>query len=116
MTVFSDLKIFPMNLEKSNLVAKGSVVIDNTVRINFSVINGPTGRFVSMPSEKSTKTDDAGKVKYFPYISFVSRETSDELNRLVLTELDKGSAPAKATSGARPAAPAQVKRQANLPF
>lgn len=99
MSVFSDLKVFPLTLDNSSLVAKGSVVMHNSVRFNFSVINGPTGRFVSMPSEKSNKTDEAtGKVKYFPIVSVTNEEMKTELNRLVLAELDKDKAPAKSTS------------------
>lgn len=88
MSSFSDLKVFPLNLDNSNLVAKGSVVVNNIVRFNFSVMNGSKGRFVSMPSEKSNKTDENGKTKYFPVVSLLSKDMQEELNRLVLAELD----------------------------
>jgi DNA-binding cell septation regulator SpoVG len=100
MSVFSDLKIFPVNSNGSKLIARGSVVVSNTVRVNFSVLNGSKGRFVAMPSEKSNKTDEQGNTKYFPVVQLSSRELSDELNRLVLAELDGGSKSGeKSTSG-----------------
>jgi DNA-binding cell septation regulator SpoVG len=91
MSVFSDLNIFPVNSNGSKLIARGNVVVNNTVRVNFNVLNGSKGRFVAMPSEKSNKTDEDGNVKYFPVVSFKSRELSDELNRLVLERLDNGN-------------------------
>lgn len=89
MSIFSDLKLFTINSSNgSKLIARGSVVVSNAVRVNFSVLNGSKGRFVAMPSEKSNKTDDQGNAKYFPVVQLSSRELSDELNRLVLAELD----------------------------
>jgi DNA-binding cell septation regulator SpoVG len=96
MSVFSDLKIFPINSSNgSKLLARGSVVVSNAVRVNFSVLNGSQGRFVAMPSEKSNKVDEQGKTKYFPIVQLSSRELSDELNRLVLAELDGGKSTEK---------------------
>lgn len=94
MSIFSDLKVYPVQTkqEGSNLVARGSVVVNQMVRFQFSVMNGSKGRFVAMPSEKSNKIDEVTKKpKYFPIVSLTKEENRDELNRLVLAELDNPS-------------------------
>jgi DNA-binding cell septation regulator SpoVG len=102
MSIFSDLKIYPVKtVEGSKLLARGSVVISNAVRVNFSVLNGSKGRFVALPSEKSNKVDEQGNIKYFPIVSIPNRELSDELNRLVLNQLDSDT-PSKTASTEKP--------------
>lgn len=97
---FSEIKVFKVEGNKV-VVARGSVLVSNTVIVNFTVMNGSNGRFVSLPAEKSDKVDENGKPKYFPHAKLKTRELNDELTRLVLEELDgKGSAPrTKASTG-----------------
>lgn len=119
MTVFSDIKLFPLKLDNSNLLAKGSVVVNEVVRFNFSVMNGSKGRFVSMPSEKSNKVDDDGKVKYFPIVSLLNKDMQDELNRLVLAQLDGEKPAAKPAPKATSSAPntwGSKKKTEDIPF
>lgn len=117
MSVFSDLKIFPVNTASgSKLLARGSVVVGNSVRVNFSVMNGSKGRFVALPSEKSNKTDEQGNVKYFPIVSLSNKELSDELNRLVLTQLDGGPTAGTSTSSKKTVTAAVTSTKDGLPF
>lgn len=106
MATFSDIKIYRLENSTGSLLARGSVVIADLVRVNFSILEGKSGKFVTLPSEKSTKIDEAtGKNKYFPLAQMVSRELSDELNKAVLAEYEGGgkssTAGSKTTSGSK---------------
>lgn len=90
MTQFSEITLFPVGKESKVVIARGSVVVANTIKVKFTVMNGSNGRFVSLPAEKSDKVDENGKTRYFPNVSMVTRDLSDELNRLVLSKLDAG--------------------------
>lgn len=98
---FSEITFYPFEAKSdSKLLARGSVIIGELVKVNFSVLEGSKGKFVTLPSEKSNKTDDAGKIKYFPLAIMATRELSDELNVAVLAEFDKrGSAKPATKSG-----------------
>lgn len=110
---FSDVKIFPVQ-GNSVVVARGSVVIKDTVKVQFTVMNGSNGRFVSLPSEKSTKVDEqTGKAKYFPLVSLANRELQDELNRVVLAQLDGDKKPA---SSGKSATAGKTKSSDGIPF
>ena len=62
--------------------------------MNFSILEGSKGLFVTLPSEKSNKIDEAtGKEKYFPIAQMVNRELSDELGTFVLAEFNNDSKP-----------------------
>lgn len=93
MNKFSDIKIYRLETKPdSKLLARGSVVIADMVRVNFSILNGANGKFVMLPSEKSNQIDEQTKKnKYFPLAQMISRDLSDELNKAVLTEFEGGS-------------------------
>ncbi len=88
---FSDIKVTPVNFPNSKLVARGTVVIQETVKVKFSVIEGTNGKFVALPQEKGNKPGPDGKDQYFPIVSLASKELSEELNKLVLAELGGNS-------------------------
>src|SRR5687767_15163780 len=72
-----DAKIFPLNSElrfgNSSVKARASLVIDDTLEIqNFRVMETNGELWVSLPSQKSSKPDEAtGKFKYYDEIRFL---------------------------------------------
>lgn len=101
---FSDIKIFRLeNQSGSKLLARGSVVIGELVRVNFSILDGQNGKFVMLPSEKSNKVDETtGKPKYFALAQMVDKDLTAELNKVVLAEFEKGGK-SSSTSGTKKA-------------
>lgn len=88
MSVFTDLKLFPVNSDKTKTVARGSVVYNASVRLNFNVVEGTKGKFVSFPAEKSSKPDADGKDRFFPYITMVDKELKEQFDKFVLDGLN----------------------------
>ena len=103
MDQFSELKIYPTkNQGTSKVIANGSFVYNNAVRLKFTIVDGSDGKFVSFPSEKGTKPDAAGKFPYFPYIKFVDDEVKNSMQKFVLAGLDNGTTSSSAAREKRP--------------
>ncbi len=97
--LFSDIKTTKLTLENSKMKGRGSVVVSGVVKINFTIVEGSTGLFVSLPREKGAKKDDEGKDQYFPLVSMTDRDLSDQLNKAVLAVFEGGaSQPATKTA------------------
>lgn len=100
--LFSDIKTTKLTLENSKMKGRGSVVVSGVVKLNFNIIEGSNGLFVSLPREKGLKQDAEGKDQYFPLVSMASRELSEQLNKAVLADFEGGSTPKTAPAVAKP--------------
>jgi DNA-binding cell septation regulator SpoVG len=86
MSMFSNVKINFVNKKPgSKFLAAGSVDVAGVVQVNFSIIEGPRGRFVGLPG-KYIEDKEKNK-KWVSDARLLSRELQDELNRVVLAEL-----------------------------
>lgn len=57
------VKVTPINNPKGSLVAFGSLIIDDLMKVEgFRLINGSNGIFMAVPSHKGTKKDDDGNI------------------------------------------------------
>lgn len=82
--LFSNIKIHKVNNPKGNLLAYGSVLVAGVVQIKFSVMNGQNGPFASFPAQKSNKTDENGKVIYYPDVSIKDKEVWNQWQQLAV--------------------------------
>lgn len=118
MAIFSNVKWFPT--EHKTVVGRGSVTIHDTVRVNFSVLRGSNGEFVSLPREKATKPEPDGSFKYFDQVTMVSKELKEQLNIFILDHVHgRGETSDSQTTEAPPArksAGNNSNRKGALPF
>ena len=77
--LFTDVELWRIN-GAGNLLARGTVVVANSIKVNFTFVRGANGNFVSLPQEKVTRD---GKTQYFAQVRPLSRELSEELNVVV---------------------------------
>lgn len=83
--LFSDIKIWPVNFNNSNMKANGSVKIANAVEVRFRLIEGRNGMFASLPQREGTVTDkETGEKtkKYFNEVFIEDEDLRQELNDL----------------------------------
>lgn len=100
--LFSEVKVYPVETN-SNLIGRGSFVIGNAVKINFTLFKGSKGIFVMLPSEKDRngKKDENGRDVYYPHAQFISALARQELNDLAIAkynEVKEGKSTGKNTS------------------
>lgn len=104
-SLFSEVKVYPVETN-SSLIARGSFVVGNAVKINFAMLKGSKGIFVMLPSEKDRngKKDENGKDIYYPIAQFISAAARKELNDLAIAkynEVKKGKSTGASTNGNR---------------
>jgi len=93
--LFTDIKVTKLNLDNSKMKGRGEVTVAGTLKVRFTIVEGSNGLFVSLPREKGSKPGEDGKDQYFPQVSFLSRDTQDELNKQVLAAFEGGGDSAK---------------------
>lgn len=114
MSKYSQIQVFPIETA-GKIVARGSFVVAESVKVNFNLVNGAKGFFVALPQEKDRKgkKDEDGRDVYYPLARFVDKETSQEVTDLIvpLYESKVGEKPSSQQ------APAQAQAQMDdLPF
>ena len=93
MSVFSDV-VFTNKGSKGNILGRGSFVVGESVKVQYTLFNGQNGPFVMLPSDKDRngKTDEkTGKPIYYPHASFISKESRDEMNALVVKQWESST-------------------------
>lgn len=94
MSIFSDLKVFKTKNTKGKIRGNGSVVISDTVRINFTVVEGSKGLFASLPQHTYEKE---GKTQYASDVVIFDKARYNEFQQLVteaFMKLSGGDTPA----------------------
>ena len=79
--MISDIKLWPQQ-GQGKIKARGSFLISNAFRVQFSVCEGPKGLFVGLPSRKGT--DKEGKEKYYNDVFCTDKEVFAQMNKAVL--------------------------------
>ena len=86
--LFSNVVVFPLKEQRGNIVANGSVVVSDVVKLQFAVVlNKDEQPFVSFPSRKGK--DAAQNDKWYPHTYITEKEASDELNALVVVKYNE---------------------------
>lgn len=87
MNVFSNLKLKKVN--HPVVKASGSVLVSGTVEVKFTLMNGKSGLFVSLPSREYKNKEN--EKKYEQQVIFPDKNVQMELQKLVISEYNSGS-------------------------
>lgn len=85
--MFSNLEVKKIN--HTTVKGSGTVLVAGTVQINFTIVQGKNGLFVSLPSREYTTKD--GEKKYNREVLFPNKEVLEELQTLALEALTNGT-------------------------
>lgn len=83
--MLSDIKIWPVKTA-SKFKANGVVTFHETVKVQFKVVEGAKGLFVSFPQEKYEKD---GKTEYKNQVDFVSLEVKNDVSSKLIAAYNK---------------------------
>ena len=89
MSSFSDCKLFTIKNPTGTMVGSGSIVLNNLVRISFTIIKGAQGIFASLPATKGNKPDENGKIPWYPQVKLLTEELYAEFQNIVKKEFAK---------------------------
>jgi DNA-binding cell septation regulator SpoVG len=95
--IFSDLQIRKVN--GKTIKASGTVVVANSVKVNFTVMEGSKGLFAKLPSHKGK--DDQGTDKWYDDVYITDEDVRKDFQREVLAAfkaLDSGTETKKPSS------------------
>jgi DNA-binding cell septation regulator SpoVG len=84
---FSEIKVWPLKKDNPKVKANGSFVIDEAIKVKFTLFNGPKGLFVGLPGKSGL--DKEGKKVWYPDVSIISVEVQKQVNDAVLKEYNK---------------------------
>ena len=102
MSVFTDWEVFPLSKPAKSLMANGKVTIAGTVRVSFTIVNGPKGLFAGLPQQVVEKD---GETKYYPHVKILDTETYNMFQKEAVEAYNT-----------RLEAPPAKKKQSNIPF
>jgi DNA-binding cell septation regulator SpoVG len=86
MSIFSEVEVTPLDLKNKNMLGRGSFVVSEAVKVNFTYMNGSNGPFVSLPQDRVQKD---GETKYYPHAKLINKAAIEELNKLVAAKFEK---------------------------
>lgn len=86
MSIFSEIKVYPLDTKGGNLLANGTFVVSEAVKVRFMYMDSKKGPFVSLPSDKVVRD---GETKYYPQVNFITKDANEELNKLVSAAYEK---------------------------
>lgn len=96
--MFTNFKIWPAKDTKGAIRARGRVTVSDAVNINFSIMQGQNGLFVSLPSHKGKDKD--GKDKWYPDVFIEDKAVFQDLTTKAVaayeaagSSLNQGEAP-----------------------
>ena len=74
---------------RGNILGYANITIDNAIAINnIRIVKAPNGRFIAMPSTRSSKKDKDGKARYYDIVFPVNTETRSRLTTEILKAYD----------------------------
>ena len=83
--MFSDIVIWPLADTSGTVQARGKVTVADVINVNFTVMNGKNGLFVSLPSHKGK--DKEGADKWYNDVFIEDKGVFADLNKQVLAAL-----------------------------
>lgn len=82
--------------DKGSIIGYANITIDNAIAINgIKIVQAPRGRFIAMPSYKTSKVDENGKPVYSEVLYPISTEVRSKLTTIILDAFDSENADAK---------------------
>lgn len=110
--MLSDIKIWPSK-GQSNFKANGEVTFHEAIRIQFKVVQGKNGLFVSFPQEKY---DKEGETKYKNQVTFVNPEVQTDVQSRLIAAYNKQVSGGAPSEDAPIASPKQKPKNLDVPF
>ena len=85
-SLFSDVKAWPAKTATGKIKGNAQFVVAGVLKVRAKIIEGTNGLFVKLPQ---TSYQKEGKTEYQDEASFITKESNQECQRVVLAEYNK---------------------------
>lgn len=111
----SEVKVWPLKNSENKVKANGSFVVNDALKVKFTLFTGPKGLFVGLPGKYGK--DKEGKKTWYPDVQLINEDAQKVINGAVISAYNKQTGNTSSLSQGKAAGPTnQTEDDDELPF